>query len=132
MGAAGAAAPRILVRVLLPLLAIHTLPARSMAIPVGVDRSVGSAIPPEGEIADAAFENKLTALLPSVTHTWPDPSMAMAAGEFSPPPEVIVFCAVPTWLVSFTSGPVPTLHTFPAWSIATSVFAPPSAPEVIP
>jgi hypothetical protein len=36
-GAAGAAAPRILVTLLLPLLAIQALPPRSIAIPAGVD-----------------------------------------------------------------------------------------------
>jgi hypothetical protein len=68
-GATGPATPRILVTLLLPVFAIHTLPPRSTAIPPGVDNSVGSIIPPEGEITDAEFENRLNAPLPSVTHT---------------------------------------------------------------
>jgi hypothetical protein len=112
--------------------ATHTLPAKSTAIPAGEDKSVGSIIPPEGEIAAPAFENKLTALFPSVTHTCPLPSIATAAGVFNPPPELIECCGIPVWPVASSSGPAPTLHTFPALSIATATFAPASALDVIP
>ena len=72
--ATGAAAPRILVTLLLPVLAIQTLPSRSIAIPLGVDIDV-SPNPLEGDRAVPEFENSLMVLLPFATHTWPFPSM---------------------------------------------------------
>ena len=56
--AAGAAPPRILVTLLLPLLAIHTLPPRSMAMPLG-EESEESVNPPEGDSAVPALLNRL-------------------------------------------------------------------------
>jgi hypothetical protein len=67
-GATGAAAPRIRVTLLLPVFAIHTLPPKSIAIPLGVDNEE-SVNPVDGESAAPAFENSLTLLLPLVTHT---------------------------------------------------------------
>ena len=106
------------VTLLLPAFAIHTLPPRSTAIPVGVANTDESMIPPDAEIGAPAFENRLTVLFPFVTHTWPFPSIAMPAGASSPPPELIVFCTVSTWLVSSSTGPAPTLQHIAAGAVA--------------
>ncbi len=82
-GAAGAAAPRMRVTVLLPLPVIQTLPPRSMAMPPGVVDPV--VYPAEGEMAVPELESWLTVPLAFAIQTRLVPSMATALGTEMPP-----------------------------------------------
>ena len=135
-GTTGTAAPRIRVTVFPVLLADHTLPEMSTAIPAGVALGPQAPVdsvppdpqyPPVGDTAVPALLSTLTVPFAFATHTCPTPSTAIARGSLTPPVVIAVeLIAAPCRLNSLTPFVLAT-HTSPDASNAR-----PSAFAIVP